>query len=35
LSDPKAAKPEIGEKIIDRMVQQAVKFIEAWKLAKN
>ena len=35
LSDPKAAKPEIGEKIIDRMVEQAVKFIEAWKLAKN
>jgi len=35
LSDPKAAKPEIGEKIINRMVEQAVKFIEAWKLAKN
>ena len=35
LSDPKAAKPEIGGKIVDRMVEQAVKFIEAWKLAKN
>jgi len=35
LSDPKTAKPEIGEKIVDRMAEQAVKFIEAWKLAKK
>jgi creatinine amidohydrolase len=35
LSDPKASKPEIGEKIIKRMVDQAVKFIEAWKQAKS
>ena len=33
LSDPKAAKPEIGEKIIRAQVDQAVKFIEAWKKA--
>ncbi len=35
LSDPKAAKPETGGKIVERMVDQAVKFIEAWKLAKK
>ena len=35
LSDPKAAKPETGEKIIHGMVDQAVKFIEAWKQAKK
>ncbi len=35
LSDPKAAKPEIGEKVIKRMVDQAVKFIEAWRQAKS
>jgi creatinine amidohydrolase/Fe(II)-dependent formamide hydrolase-like protein len=35
LSDPKTAKPEIGEKIVNRMVEQAVKFIEAWKLSKK
>jgi len=35
LSDPKASKAEIGEKIIKGMVDQAVKFIEAWKQAKK
>jgi creatinine amidohydrolase/Fe(II)-dependent formamide hydrolase-like protein len=35
LSDRKAAKPETGEKIIQGIVDQAVKFIEAWKQAKN
>jgi creatinine amidohydrolase len=35
LSDPKTAKPETGEKIIQGMVDQAVKFIEAWKQAKK
>jgi creatinine amidohydrolase len=35
LSDPGTAKPEIGEKIVRRMVDQAVKFIEAWKQAKR
>jgi creatinine amidohydrolase/Fe(II)-dependent formamide hydrolase-like protein len=35
LSDPKTARPEIGEKIIRGMVDQAVKFIEAWKQAKK
>jgi len=35
LSDPKTSKPEIGEKIVTRMVDQAVKFIEAWKQAKR
>ena len=35
LSDPRASKPEIGEKIIKKMADQAVKFIEAWKQAKK
>jgi len=35
LSDPKASKAEIGEKIIKKMADQAVKFIEAWKQAKT
>jgi len=35
LSDPKASKPEVGEKIIKAQVDQAVKFIEAWKQAKK
>jgi creatinine amidohydrolase len=35
LSDPRASKPEIGEKIIKRMTDQAVKFIEAWRKAKK
>ncbi|MEW5902115.1 MAG: creatininase family protein [Acidobacteriota bacterium] len=35
LSDPKTAKSEIGEKIIKGMVDRAVKFIEAWKKAKE
>jgi len=32
-SDPKEAKAEIGEKVVNRMVETAVKFIEAWKQA--
>jgi creatinine amidohydrolase/Fe(II)-dependent formamide hydrolase-like protein len=35
LSDPKAARPELGEKIVRGMVDQAVKFIEAWKAVKE
>jgi creatinine amidohydrolase len=35
LNDPKMAKPEIGEKVVKDMVEQAVKFIEAWKQAKK
>jgi creatinine amidohydrolase len=35
LSDPRTATAETGGKIVRRMVGQAVKFIEAWKLAKN
>jgi creatinine amidohydrolase/Fe(II)-dependent formamide hydrolase-like protein len=35
LSDPKAAKPEIGEKLIKTQVDLAVKFIEAWTQAKK
>jgi len=31
--DPKEANPEIGEKTVNRMVEAAVKFIEAWKQA--
>jgi len=34
-SDLKTAKPEIGEKTVNRMVDAAVKFIEAWKQADN
>jgi creatinine amidohydrolase len=34
LSDPKTARPELGQKIVGGMVDQAVKFIEAWKTAK-
>ena len=30
-SDPKRANLEIGEKTVNRMVEAAVKFIEAWK----
>lgn len=32
-SDPKEANTEIGEKTVNRMVEAAVKFIEAWKQA--
>lgn len=35
LDDPRSAKAEIGETIVRRMVDQAVRFIEAWKLAKK
>ena len=35
LSDPKKATKELGEKTVSRMVEQAVKFIEAWKQAKK
>jgi creatinine amidohydrolase len=31
--DPKEANPEIGKKTVNRMVEAAVKFIEAWKEA--
>ena len=34
LSDPKKGRSEIGEKIVQGMVDQAVKFIEAWKAVK-
>jgi creatinine amidohydrolase/Fe(II)-dependent formamide hydrolase-like protein len=34
LSDPNKGRPEIGEKIVQGMVDQAVKFIEAWKAVK-
>ncbi len=34
-SDPKKATKERGEKSVGRMVDQAVKFIETWKKAKN
>lgn len=33
-ADPKESKPELGEKQAIRMVERAVKFIEAWKKAK-
>ena len=35
LSDPKKATKERGEKQVKGMVSYAVKFIEAWKLAKK
>jgi len=35
LNDPKTSKAEIGEKIIRAQVDQAVKFIEAWKQVKK
>jgi len=35
LNDPKTSKAEIGEKIIKAQVDQAVKFIEAWKQVKK
>ncbi|NOR22706.1 MAG: hypothetical protein GQ476_08495 [Candidatus Aminicenantes bacterium] len=34
-SDPKKATKEIGEKTVSRMVERAVKFIEAWKKTKK
>ena len=34
-SDPKAATKELGKKKVNRMVEKAVKFIEAWKKAKK
>lgn len=34
-SDPKSATKEIGQKKVEKMVETAVKFIEAWKLAKK
>jgi creatinine amidohydrolase len=33
-SDPKKANSKIGEKTVNRMVETAVKFINAWKQAK-
>jgi creatinine amidohydrolase len=33
--DPKTATRELGEKMTNEQVDSAVKFIEAWKLAKN
>ena len=35
LSDPRTATAETGEKIVRRLVDQAVKFIAAWKQAKS
>jgi creatinine amidohydrolase len=34
-SDVKSASKEIGKKTVDRMVNAAVKFIEAWKLVRK
>jgi creatinine amidohydrolase len=34
-SDPKKASKEIGFKTVNKMVETAVKFIKAWKLAKH
>ncbi len=34
LSDPRTAKAELGQKIVNGMVDQAAKFIAAWKAAK-
>lgn len=34
-SDPKSATKEIGRKTVNRMVETAVKFIEAWKQMDN
>jgi len=34
-SDPKSATKEIGQKKVEKMVATAVKFIDAWKLAKK
>lgn len=34
-NDPKEATRKIGEQTVNRMVTKAVKFIEAWKLAKK
>jgi len=33
--DPKTATRELGEKMVNQQVENAVNFIEAWKLAKN
>ncbi|UCC38208.1 MAG: creatininase family protein [Candidatus Aminicenantes bacterium] len=33
--DPKRATREFGERVVQRMVSQAVKFIEAWKKARK
>ena len=33
--DPKRATREFGERVVQRMANQAVKFIEAWKKAKK
>lgn len=34
-SDPKSATKEMGKQEVEKMVETAVKFIEAWKLAKK
>ncbi len=34
-SDPKSATKEMGQKKVEKMVDTAVKFIEAWKLVKK
>jgi len=34
-SDPKSATKEMGQKKVEMMVEAAVKFIEAWKMAKK
>jgi creatinine amidohydrolase/Fe(II)-dependent formamide hydrolase-like protein len=35
LSDPKAATTEIGQKNVEQLTETAVRFIEAWRLAKR
>lgn len=35
LNDPKKATPEQGQKEVEKMVESAVKFIEAWKQVKT
>jgi creatinine amidohydrolase/Fe(II)-dependent formamide hydrolase-like protein len=34
-SDPKSATKELGQEKVEKMVETAVKFIEAWKLTKK
>ena len=34
-SDPKAATTEMGQKHVEELTENAVRFIEAWKLAKR
>ncbi len=34
-SDPRSATAEMGEETFARMTQNAVRFVEAWKLASK